>query len=108
MPRLSSGDGRSVDEETAALYNFEQESDPALALPKRQQYKQDTSDTLPLTGQASMSNSDDMEMKRKRRNMMYTFVPNWPLAGPRMDALGVLGHSKSVSPSTEAIAGLGR
>ena len=98
MPRSGIDNGQSVDKKTT----LEGES----ALPKRQEYKEGTSYSPPLSGQASTSESGDMEVKR--RNMMYTFVPNWPQGGPKMDALGVLGHSKSVSSPSQAIAGLGR
>ena len=42
-----------------------------------------------------------------RSSMLYTLLPNWPLEGPKMDALGVLGPSKSVSSPAEAITALG-
>jgi hypothetical protein len=100
MSRSSVDDRESIDEETAILYNFDEES----ALPKRQEYNKDTSYSLPVSGQASASNQDNVEVNR--RNMMYTFVPNWPLEGPKLDALSILGHSKSVSSPFEAITGL--
>jgi hypothetical protein len=100
MPRSSVDDREFEEEETAILYNFDEES----ALAKRQDYDKDTSYSLPVSGQASTSNPDNVEVNR--RNMMYTFVPNWPLEGPKLDALSVLGHSKNVSSPFEAIAGL--
>jgi hypothetical protein len=100
MPRSSDDNQEFGDEETAILYNFVEES----ALPKRQEYNKDTSYSLPVFGQASTSNPDNVEVNR--RNTMYTFVPNWPLEGPKLDALSILGHSKSVSSPFEAIAGL--
>jgi hypothetical protein len=101
MLRSSLDDRESIDEEAAIPYHSEEKS----ALPERQECNKDTSHSLPLSGQASTPNQDNMEVRR--RNMMYTCMPNWPLPGPRIDALGVLGHSKSVSPPSEAIAGLG-
>jgi hypothetical protein len=98
MPRSSVDNQEFGDEETAILYSFDEES----ALPKRQEYNKDTSYSLPVSGQASTSNPDNVEVNR--RNMMYTFVPNWPMEGPKVDALSILGHSKSVSSPIEAMA----
>ena len=100
MPRSSVDNREFEDEETAVLYNSEERS----ALPEPQDCNKDTSYSLPVSRQASTSKPNNVEVNR--RNMMYTFVPNWPLAGPRLDALSILGHSKSVSSPIETIAGL--
>ena len=92
MPRSSRGQGRSVDDRITALDGFEEVS----ALPIR------SDDGLTLTEEASISNADDV--KENRRTMMYTLMPNWPLPGPRIDTLGILGHSKSVSSLVEVFA----
>jgi len=92
MPRSSRAQGRSADEKTTALDGFEEVS----ALPIQ------SDNGLPLTEEASISNSDDV--KENRRTMMYTFAPKWPLVGPKTDVLGILGHSKSVSSLVEVFA----
>ena len=93
MPRSSRGQERSVDEKITALDGSEEVS--ALA--------EQGDDNLPFTKKASNPDTDDV--KENRRTMMYTFVPNWPLAGQRIDTLGILGHSKSVSSPADVRKG---